>query len=90
MAYANLINVCDNCRWTGRRTEFAPNYVYGFVTRFGQKGLVCWNKDHGDVIELDAGRPATVIDAMGGETKKTPAGGRIRLQVSPSPVFVIF
>ncbi|MBQ9358568.1 MAG: hypothetical protein IJT95_03410, partial [Abditibacteriota bacterium] len=89
VAYANLINICDNCKWTGRRTEYAPNYVFGFVTRFGRKGLVCWNKDSEDTIELAAERPVRIIDVMGEETGRVPAGGRITLRVSTSPVFVL-
>ncbi len=89
VAYANLINVCDNCKWTGRRTEFAPNYVFGFVTRFGKKGLVCWNKDSEDTIELAADRPVKIIGIMGDETRMVPAGGKITLRVSPRPQFVI-
>ena len=90
VAYANLINICDNCRWTGRRTEYAPCYAYGFVTRFGKKGLVCWNKDSYGSIELAADRPVKIIDIMGGETTKLPVGGKLTLQVTTSPVYVIF
>ena len=90
VAYAVITQALDRRRYA-RKVETGSAVVYAPVFRGPDGREVCalWTLRGKRPAEITAaGGPAVVTDIMGRETRPGPAGGPIRVMVTPDPLFV--
>ncbi|MBQ7256932.1 MAG: hypothetical protein IJS60_04495 [Abditibacteriota bacterium] len=90
--YANLVNILDGGKMTGRVDMGDENiHVYGFTDRDGREGVVAWTPTGEETVSVKTKSSNPVlIDIYGNETKLTPKDLSVTLKLTEYPVYVLF